>query len=190
MSWWGLSDMAGAGAVSGKLLMGAARPSRQSWCCRAGLVRQHCGQQGFGGLWPRRLRVLSTSGAGAGDERGSSVVEFVLLTSVVMVLLGFLPIQAGLWWHERHLLSAAAGEAALAASVAGADSAEAENQAAQAAARFLETSQVASLSDVSVWYQQEVVQVAVTGEAITAVPGVRWTMTGRAQAPVERFVAR
>lgn len=117
------------------------------------------------------------------------MVEFVLLTSVVMLLLGFLPIQVGLWWHERHLLSAAAGEAALAASVAGADSGDAQGRAVEAASRFLETSRVANLSDVSVRYRQDVVQVAVTGEAITAVPGIRWTMTGRAQAPVERFVA-
>lgn len=178
---------AGTCSSAGADLVGAARPSGETVCCRADPALQHTRpgavDTASAAHWPPR------DAGPDGRDAGSSVVEFVLLTSVVMLLLGFLPIQVGLWWHERHLLSAAAGEAALAASVAGADSGDAQGRAVEAASRFLETSRVANLSDVSVRYRQDVVQVAVTGEAITAVPGIRWTMTGRAQAPVERFVA-
>lgn len=93
-------------------------------------------------------------------------------------------VQFGLWYHAKQVADAAAAEAADAAQVVGATDLDGETAADAVLA------QSGNLHDVTIEVDRTVDRVVVTiqGSSPRLVPGFAWEVTGRADAPVERFV--
>ncbi|MFC3689253.1 TadE family protein [Aquipuribacter hungaricus] len=137
----------------------------------------------------RRSRRLGRSRRRPGDARdtGSSVVELIGLTPLVVVLtLG--TVQVGLWMHERQLVTAAAQEAAHAAAAADLTPAQATSLGESAAGRLLGDSDAVQLGAVTVVRGSDVATATVTAVGLSMVPGVDLKVTGVASSSVERFV--
>lgn len=93
-------------------------------------------------------------------------------------------VQYGLWFHAKQVAEAAAAEAVDAAQTPTATAQRGED----AARSFLAIS--GNLTDPTVVVTRDlaVVSVEVRGGASQLVPGFSWSVTARAEAPVERFV--
>lgn len=94
-------------------------------------------------------------------------------------------VQYGLWFHARQVAGAAAAEATDAAQVPDGTAEDGE----RAASAFL--TQSGNLDEIRIEIDRtaEVVTVEIKGRAPQLVPGFSWTVTARAESPVERFVA-
>lgn len=116
------------------------------------------------------------------SDRGSSPVEFAVI-ALPMILLTFSVVQAGLIFFAQSIALGAATQGVNAArgyeSSAAAGEARATNFLS-AAGLGLENQQVA------VTRTETEVHVAVTGRAITVLPGLSWTISKSAHGPVER----
>jgi Flp pilus assembly protein TadG len=118
------------------------------------------------------------------DERGESATEMVLAVPVLMLLV-FLVIQFGLWYHANHVAEAAAQEGVRAARVVDGSAAAGQARAAEfmgeaAPSLVRGTVVVATRTD-------EQAAVEVTGELQSIVPGLRLPVRAEARSPVERF---
>ncbi len=125
-----------------------------------------------------------------GGDRGASSVELAVLAPVVF-LLAFLPVQAGLWWHGRQVVNAAAQEGARAARVATTNPGQAEADGRTRAAEWAAMlgGRTVTGTSVSVSRSATRVDVVVTGQTIEILPGLALTVRGHAASPVERFIA-
>ena len=122
---------------------------------------------------------------GAVRDDGSSAIELVLLTPVLIVLV-FAVVQAALLWNAQHVAVAAAQQGArLARSAGGMDAAEVRN----ATVGYVH-SLGASLVDaptVTVMRGGGWVTVTVTAHAVSLLPGATLTVHGTSRGPIERF---
>ena len=121
--------------------------------------------------------------AGRG-EGGSSAVELVLLTPVLMFAV-FLIIQFALWYHARGIVLAAAQEGARAAQTEQGSAA-----AGQARAHaYLDALGGDLVTDAAATVTRgpDTVVARVTGRAVNIVPRFTMTITESSTGPVERF---
>jgi Flp pilus assembly protein TadG len=93
-------------------------------------------------------------------------------------------VQYGLWYHAKQVVDSAASEAIDAAQTPAGTPADGEH----AARSFLATSGNLSAIVIDVRRDPTTVFVEIRGDAPRLVPGFAWSVTSRAQAPVERFV--
>jgi hypothetical protein len=95
-----------------------------------------------------------------------------------------LTVQYGLWYHAKQVADTAAAEALDAAKIPTATALDGEN----AARSFLTTS--GNLRDATVHVDRGLtaVDVEIRGHAPQLVPGITWSVTSRAQAPLEQFI--
>ncbi len=117
-------------------------------------------------------------------ERGATATELAVLMPV-LILLVLLPVQVGLWWHAKQAAETAAEEALDAAQVATATAAD-----GQAGAHAI-LGQAGNLRNVSVDVNRSIDTVTVTVHGdlgFSIFPGA-WSVTARAEGPVERFIA-
>jgi Flp pilus assembly protein TadG len=119
-----------------------------------------------------------------GGDDGLSSVELAVLMPVLLFWM-MLIVQFGLWYHAKHVASAAADVAVDTARVPGGTARAAE---AEAAAVLASAGNLAQVS-VAVDRQSDRVLAEVTGAAPRLVPGLGWRVTVRASGPVERFAA-
>ena len=117
------------------------------------------------------------------EEEGSSTTELVLLMPVVLLTI-MLSVQAGLYFHARHVITAAAQDALEAAQVEGGDAAAGR---ADAETLMAEAGGVRS-PVIEITRTADEVQVHVSAAAPNVVPGAIWQVTATAYGPVERFV--
>jgi Flp pilus assembly protein TadG len=132
------------------------------------------------------------------SEQGSSTIELVLLTPVLLALL-FGLVQAALLWEARHVVGVAAqhgarlARTATALQPAGTDSAAdgpGSDQAVQVSTlAYLKQVGGTSLNKVHVDVQRRAgyVTVTVTGTAIGVLPGTTVQVSGSSRTPEERF---
>lgn len=117
------------------------------------------------------------------SDRGAAATELAVLMPV-LILLVLLPVQVGLWWHAKQAAETAAEEALDAAQVATATSADGH---AGAHAILGEAGNLRNVT-VDVNRSADTVIVTVNGDlGFSIFPGA-WSVTGRAQGPVERFI--
>lgn len=118
--------------------------------------------------------------------RGQAGLTATQLAVVMPALLFWimLIVQYGLWFHAKQVVAAAAAEAVDVAQVPTNSVASAE----QAARSFLAQSGNLAHVTITVTPTADLVIVRVSGEAPQLVPGIRWTVTSVAEAPMERFI--
>lgn len=119
------------------------------------------------------------------DERGEATTEMVLIVPVLMLLV-FMVIQFGLWYHANQVAEAAAQEGVRTARMEdgtqGAGRSRAESFMAQNGAMVEDTS-------VTVTRTDETARVEVNGSIASLVPGLTFPVHAEAESPVERFEA-
>lgn len=119
------------------------------------------------------------------DERGVSALETMISFSVILVLIVAM-LQMGLFLYAKLSAQSVANDAAGVArryeSNAGAGQSAGQAQLQQLTGRILTSSQV------SVSRTDRNVNVVVTGEVHSLVPGLRWNFRQTAGGAVERFV--
>jgi Flp pilus assembly protein TadG len=122
-------------------------------------------------------------------ERGDVALEMVLLAPIIIFMI-FVVIQFALWYHARHVVTAAAQEGARVARAANTSAAAAEQAGRDRAYTFIDTLGGSIVEDPNVVVNRGVatVSVRVTGTAIHIVPGLRLQVRGQSVGPVERFV--
>ena len=116
-------------------------------------------------------------------EAGVATTQVAVLMPALLFWIGLI-VQFGLWYHAKHVASAAADEAVDAAQT---PTGTAEDGSA-AARSFLDQSGDLSNVEVTVDRAADRVVVLVRGDAPQLVPGFSWTVTARSEAPTERFV--
>lgn len=93
-------------------------------------------------------------------------------------------VQYGLWYHAKQVADTAAAEA-----IDAAQTPSGTAQDGEAAARsFLASSGNLQGVTIDVHRDAATVVVEVRGDAPQLVPGISWSVTSRAEAPVERFI--
>ncbi len=117
------------------------------------------------------------------DDRGLTSTQLAVLMPALIFWI-MLIVQYGLWFHARQVAGAAAAEAADAAQVPGGTVDDGE----RAAQSFLDQSGNLQQIRIDIDRTAELVTVEITGRAPQLVPGITWTVTARAESPVERFV--
>lgn len=117
------------------------------------------------------------------DDRGLTSSQLAVLMPALIVWI-MLTVQYGLWFHARQVANGAAAEATDAAQTPN-GTVEAGQDAAQS---FLDQS--GNLDDIVIQVDRttDAVTVEITGRAPQLVPGISWTVTARAESPVERFI--
>lgn len=118
------------------------------------------------------------------DDRGLTSTQLAVVMPALIFWM-MLIVQYGLWFHARQVAGAAAAEATDAAQTP-AGTAEDGRAAAQS---FLDQSGNLDSLVIHVDRSAETVTVEITGTAPQLVPGITWTVTARAESPVERFVS-
>lgn len=119
-------------------------------------------------------------------EEGSAATEAVLVTPALLVLV-MLVIQFGLWYHAQHVVRAAAEE--------GVRAARAEQSSSETGERTVESflaqagPRIVVEPVVVVQRTADEVTVAVSGRAVSVVPGLSLPLDATAVSPVERFRA-
>lgn len=119
----------------------------------------------------------------ARHEAGLTTTQVAVLVPSLLLWI-MLIVQYGLWIHAKQVATAAAAEGVDAAQILDAGAIDGE-----AAARgFLD--QAGNLEDVEVSVERsgDAVVVQVRGDAPVLVPGFAWSVTARAEGPVERFI--
>lgn len=117
------------------------------------------------------------------DDRGLTSTQLAVLMPALIVWI-MLTVQYGLWFHARQVANAAATEATDATQVPGGT----EDDGRAAAQSFLDQSGNLEQIRIDVDRTTDRVAVEITGRAPQLVPGISWTVTARAESPVERFV--
>lgn len=116
-------------------------------------------------------------------EAGMTTTQVTILMPVLLFWI-MLIVQYGLWYHAKQVANAAAAEAVDAAQTPAGTAVLGE----RAAQDFLASSGNLSTPIVSVERDLDRVVAEVRGDAPRLVPGFSWSVTARAEAPVERFV--
>lgn len=116
-------------------------------------------------------------------EAGMTTSQVAILMPALLFWI-MLIVQYGLWYHAKQVADAAAAEAVDAAQTPAGTAALGE----EAALGFLSSSGNLEAPVVSVERHADVVVAIVQGDAPQLVPGFSWSVTGRAEAPVERFI--
>lgn len=117
------------------------------------------------------------------DDRGLTSTQLAVLMPALIFWM-MLIVQYGLWFHARQVASAAAAEATDAAQVPDGTASDGE----RAALDFLRQSGNLDQITVDIDRTAETVTVEIHGDAPQLVPGISWSVTARAIAPVERFI--
>lgn len=118
---------------------------------------------------------------------GSSAIELVLLTPVLIALV-FTVVQAALVWHARHVALAAAQQGdRLARSAAAADDATVRAQTVE----YMHSlgADLVGSPTVTISRAGGFVTVTVTGRAVSLVPGAALHVHAVSRGPVEQFSA-
>ncbi len=123
----------------------------------------------------------------AGSDVGSSAVELVLLTPLVMVLT-FVPIQLGLWMHGRQLVTAAAQEASHAAAAADLTPAQASARGHAATDRFLADQRVVQVQSVRVERGPVTASATVEGTNLSMIGWLDLQVSATSSSGVEQFL--
>ena len=116
-------------------------------------------------------------------QAGSSTTELVLLTPAVLFMV-MLVVQAGLYWHARQVVDAAAQEALESAQVEFATAAT----GVEVGQAFLAEAGGVRDAVVEVARDAEQVTVQVSGTAVNVLPMAAWQVSAQAAGVVERFV--
>lgn len=116
-------------------------------------------------------------------DAGMTTTQVAILMPALLFWI-MLVVQYGLWYHAKQAADAAATEAVDAAQTPAGTATAGED----AAHSFLRA--VGNLTAVDVYVDRDLDRVVaeVRGRAPQLVPGFAWSVTGRAEAPVERFV--
>ena len=127
----------------------------------------------------RRMRFLD-------EDRGSASLELTIVFPVVLALL-FTALQAGMWFYARAVAMSAAQEGVRHTRVVEGTAAAGES----AARRFGETTGkgVITITGVDV-SDGDQVTVTVTGDALSLLPGITFTVTQTASGPKEQVVTQ
>ena len=120
-------------------------------------------------------------------DGGSSAIELVLVTPVLIALV-FAVVQAALLWNAQHVAVAAAQQGARLARTAGGVDAAAVRTATVGYVHSLGASLVDAPA-VTVTRSGGWVTVTVTAHAVSLLPGATLTVHGTSRGPVERFTA-
>ena len=118
------------------------------------------------------------------SDHGDASVEAVLVVPVLLFLI-MVVVQAGLWFHGKQVVTAAAQEGVQAGRLDGANAATGEEQARRFVQRI--SPSIARTATVHASRDAERTSVVVTGAVQPVLPGVSLTVVGRADAPTERF---
>jgi Flp pilus assembly protein TadG len=117
-------------------------------------------------------------------EQGAATTTLVLILPVVLLTV-MVVVQLALAYHARQVVTAAAQDAALAATAQGADADIADTTARhvldRAGAGLLHDPNVAVTADA------DRVHVTVSGNVASVVPGMEFTVTGTSDSPTEHF---
>lgn len=117
-------------------------------------------------------------------DRGSASTELVIAMPALLLLV-LASVHVGLWFHARHIASAASEEGARAASFAGATNTAGTSEANQ----FIDQLGPNVMLDrqVTVNRTPTAVTVTVTGHSPAVIPGLTMAVTASATAPLETF---
>lgn len=134
--------------------------------------------------WSRLRRRLNQ--VRATPDRGSAIVEAVIIIPVIVILSMFL-IQFTLVWHGRHLAESAAQAAVTAASGYQSDSSRGQRSAQglldQVAPNLL------TARTITVDRGAAVTTVRIDAHVLTVVPFASFRVTATASGPIEQFTA-
>jgi Flp pilus assembly protein TadG len=119
------------------------------------------------------------------DERGEATTEMVLIVPVLLLLV-FMVIQFGLWYHANQVAEAAAQEGVRTARME-----DGTQEAGQSRAESFMAQNGAMVEDssVTVTRTDETARVEVNGSIASLVPGLTFPVHAEAESPVERFEA-
>lgn len=117
------------------------------------------------------------------DDRGLTSTQLAVLMPALIVWI-MLTVQYGMWFHARQVANAAAAEATDATQIPGGT----EDDGRAAAQSFLDQSGNLDEIRIDVDRTTDRVTVEISGRAPQLVPGVSWTVTARAESPIERFI--
>ena len=116
-------------------------------------------------------------------ERGMTTTQVAILMPALLFWI-MLIVQFGLWYHAKQVADAAASEAVDAAQAPGGTQTDGE----LAARAVLDQAGNLSAPEIAVDRGFDRVVAIVSGSSPQLVPGFSWHVTGRADAPVERFI--
>lgn len=133
---------------------------------------------------PTRSQPNSRGGSRSHGDHGSASTELVIAMPALLLLV-LASVHLGLWYHARHIASAAAEEGARAASFAGANNSAGPTEASQ----FIDQvgPNVVIDRQITVDHTATNVTVTVTGHAPAVIPGLTMSVTASATAPRETF---
>lgn len=132
----------------------------------------------------RRAATASPAHAGRrGSERGSALIEMVIVFPLFVILL-FSIVQGAVWYSARSAAQAAAATALNAARTYQSDSSD----GIAAGEAFLARKSIVSGGHVSVSRSDTIVTVTVTGRSVSLVPGLPLDVSSTVTGPVERWV--
>jgi Flp pilus assembly protein TadG len=120
-------------------------------------------------------------------DEGSSAIELVLLTPVLIALV-FAVVQAALLWNAQHATVAAAQQGARFARTAAQGSDPARVQAATTAYLHSLGANLVDAPTVTVHTAGGWTTVTVTAHAVSLLPGATLTVHGSSRGPVETFM--
>ena len=132
------------------------------------------------------MRFASCRGKG-GSDTGALTLSYVIIVPVFLMAVMVIA-QASLWFLARQAALAAARQGANAARVSGAPPG-AGPSAAMAFARSAASGYLLSPSATGAGSTPATIQIRVTGQVPSIVPGLVVKVTEAAQAPVEKFAA-
>lgn len=116
-------------------------------------------------------------------EHGMTTTQVAVLMPALLFWI-MLIVQFGLWYHAKQVADAAAAEAVDAAQAPGGTQADGET----AAHAVLAQAGNLGTAEITVDRGLDRVIAVVHGSSPQLVPGFSWSVTGRADAPVERFI--
>jgi Flp pilus assembly protein TadG len=124
---------------------------------------------------------------GRGGDTGSSAVELVLVTPALMLAV-FVIVQAALYMHARHIVTAAAQHGDRIARTA--DTATSIADVRAATLDYLRTvgGDMTNRADASASRDATTATVVVHADAISILPGLHLSITASSRGPLERFV--
>ena len=124
-----------------------------------------------------------------GGDSGSSAVELVLITPALMLVV-FVIVQAALYMHARHLVTAAAQHGARIARAAGMSTTAGTGDARSETLNYLHTvgGDMTNSPEVTVTRDATTATVVVHADAISILPGLHLSVTAASRGPLEQFV--
>lgn len=131
------------------------------------------------GIRSRRLRRKDEAG-----EDGSVSLQLAVIFPAVLLLI-LLAVQAGLFFHARHLAQAAAQEGLRAARQYDGSSSAGQNAASGLLTR--DAGDLLAAPHIAVQRSPTQADVHISGHALSLLPGLTLTVSAHAAGPVERF---